>query len=441
MAIAPQKRDVPHPELTGAATLWLFSLTGALLSTFLTVAKFRSAYRCDESLVSACGSWFDCSRVLNSPWASVLGVPISTYAASYYVVLFGLATAVLVRPARYLPIVRPVILWLAWGGLAIVAWLAAYALVVVGGLCSYCSVIYAIQLVLFLAAWLMNPGGLLAGFVALWSHLRRRGPALLLAVLGFVALTTAQMALYHRGAASMKVEPRCVVQGRSLPETALRTESAAPEVEVGLFVDLACPACREEFGSWMQDAEASGGRYQVSIYHYAREGNCVPANFPAQSPPSLKQHACTAAMAVECVARLTTERAEREPDRARRARVGADAGLAMMRRLFDMQGEAPYFTRTRVAEAAIAGGLAVTVDDRADPFMTCLDDPQVRARIVEHARFGMNQRLMETPGAFFVFYDGHVPADRMLLVKGGKVYGDVDQLMADLRAQLLGRKG
>lgn len=433
------KHDVPHPELTGAAILWLSSLAGSSLSAFLTVAKFRSAFRCDESLLSACGAWFECGRVLTSPWSTLLGVPISTFATSYHVVLLGLATTMLVRPARYAPIVRPLILWLAWIGLAMVAWLAAYAVLVVKGLCSYCLAIYAIQGVLFLCAWLMNPGGLLNGFVALWSNMRHRGSVLVMTALGFIAVTAVQMAVYRTGATSMKVEPRCVVQGRSLPETDLRTHSAAPEVEVGLFIDLACPACREEFTTWISDAQASRGRYRLSVYHYAREGNCIPPNFPAQNPGSRNHHSCNAAIAVECVAKFA---AEDEKDPAIAPRRAAEAGLNMMARLFDLHdGKGPYFSRENLFKAAAAAGRPADFNDPIDPLHACLDDPSMRTRILEHARFGMSQKLMETPGAFFLFYDGHIPADRMVLVKGAKVYGDVDALMDSLRRQLLGQNG
>lgn len=439
MLKAYPNHDVPHPELTGAAILWLSSLAGGSLSVFLTVAKFRSAFRCDESLLSACGALFECGRVLTSPRSLLLGVPISTFSTSYYVVLLGLATAMLVRPARYAAMLRPLILWLAFFGALFVAFLAAYAVLVVRGLCSYCITIYAIQLVVFLCAWLMNPGGLLAGFAALWTDMRLRGGVALISGLGFVALTTAQMAFYRTGATSMKVEPRCVVEGRSLPETVLRTHSREPEVEVGLFVDLACPACREEFVSWLRDARESRGRYQISVFHYAREGYCVPPNFPAANPGSRTNSSCAAAVAVECVAKFA---AEAEPNSALAPRRAADAGLNMMARLFDLQDtSSPYFTRENLFAAAADVGLTVDITAPDDPFNRCLDDPAMRTRVLEHARFGMNQKLMETPGAFFLFYDGHVPADRMVLVKGAKVYGDVDALMDSLRQQLLGQNG
>lgn len=423
------------PELTATALLWLLSLSGVLLSVFLTVAKFRSTFRCDESLLSACGTMFECGRVLTSSRSLLLGVPISIFSASYYAVLLGLATSILLRPTRNLAIAGPLLSWFVLTGAAIVGYYAFTATVILRSSCGYCMAIYAIQLALLLTVLLMHPAGYFASLVAVWTQLRTRGGVALIAGLGFVALSSTQMVLYRNGSASMRVEPRCIVQGRGLPETVLRTPATAPEVEIGLFVDLACPSCRTEFLSWMDDAEASGGRYQVSVYHYAREGDCVPQNFSATSPDSVNNHSCDAAVAVECAAKLI---AEREPDVEQRAAIAALAGLRMMRLVFDLQRKSePYFSQMRLAEAARALGLDVDTIDRAgDPFMRCLEDPASRERIREHARFGMAQNLLETPGIFVLFFDGAIPSDRMLLFRGAKAFGDVDEAMRRLRHQL-----
>lgn len=431
----PSRRDVPSPELTATALLWLLSLSGLLLSAFLTVAKFRSTFRCDESLLSACGTMFECGRVLTSSRSLLFSVPISIFSASYYAVLLGLATAVLIRPNRNLAVIGPLLSWLVLAGAAIVGYYAFAATVFLRSSCGYCMAVYAIQLALLLTVVLMQPGGYFASLVAVWAQLRARGGVALIAGLGFVALSSTQMVLYRNGSASMRVEPRCIVQGRGLPETTLRTPATAPEVEIGLFVDLACPSCRTEFLAWMDDAEASGGRYQVSVYHYAREGDCVPRNFSATSPDSVNNHSCDAAVAVECAAKLV---GERQPDLDKRPAVAAAAGLQMMRQVFELQRKSePYFGQMRLAEAARAIGLEVdTADREGDPFMKCLEDPTIRERIREHARFGVAQNLMETPGIFVLFFDGDIPSDRMLLFRGAKAFGDVDEAMRRLRHQL-----
>ena len=433
------KRDVPSPELTAIALLCLLSVSGALLSAFLTIAKFRSAFRCDESLLSACGAMFKCGGVLTSGRSLLFGAPISIFSASYYAVLFGLTVAVLARPTRNFPVIGPLLSWLVLLGTTGVAYYAFHATVILRSLCLYCMAIYAIQLVILLCVLLMHPGGVFASLVALWGQLRLRGGSVLIAALGFVALSTTQMALYRNGSASMRVEPRCIVEGLGLPETTLRTPATAPEAEIGLFVDLTCPSCHDEFLSWMADAQASEGRYQVSVYHYAREGQCFPANSPAQSPDSVRNHSCDAAVAVECFAKLYAE--QHETDLDKRPAVAAAAGFDMMGRVFALQRRSePHFSRMRLAEAALALGLPVNIaDPDNDPFLRCLDDPAMHDRIRDQAKFGLDQNLMETPGIFVLFFDGAIPSDRMLRFRGAKNLGDLDKTMSDLREQLKSR--
>lgn len=431
-----RKRDVPSPELTATALLCLLSAAGGLLSGFLTMAKFRSTFRCDESLLSACGAMFKCGGVLTSSRSLLFGAPISIYATSYYAVLFGLAIAVLVRPTRNLPVIGPLLSWLVLTGTVIVGYYAFHAATVLRSFCLYCMAIYAIQLVILLSALLMHPGGAFASLVALWGQLRTRGGSTLIAALGFIALSTTQMVLYRNGSASMRVEPRCIVEGRGLPETTLHTQATMPEAEIGLFVDLACPSCRDEFSSWMDDASTSNGRYKVSVYHYAREGKCFPANSPAQSPDSVRNHSCDAAVAVECFAKLYSER--QEPDPEKRPALAASAGIDMMHMVFALQRQSePHFSRVRLAGAAVALGLPVNTEDpSADSFLKCLDDSAMHDLIRDQANFGLDQNLMETPGIFVLFFDGPIPSDRMLRFRGAKNLGDLDKTMSDLREQL-----
>lgn len=426
----PMKRDVPHPDVAGAGMIWLLSLPGLLLSIFLTVLKFRSAYRCDESLLSACqiGALFDCGRVLTSPWSTVFGVPISVYAASFYATLLGLATCVLIRPQRYLPAIRPLLLALAWANLVVVLLLFAYAGLVLRSFCLQCSVLYALSLAIFMAASLMHPRGHRDGLRPLWAKgVARRGTVLILAGLSFLAFSSVQALLYRRGALSVAIEDRCILDGEAseagVPPTELRTGGETPEVEVVLFLDLACPNCREEFRWWRSNVVNSGGRWALTVLHYPREGECVPPEFTARSRPSEQNHSCRGAAAVECVERMEKGR-----------------GLEMLAALFNLQGNAaPVFTDTALVAAAQSLGLTVNAEVD-DPFIKCIDgrEGNVYAHIREHAVFGMERGLTETPGTLFVFYENEVPSNRMLLVKGAKDYGDIDKFLEGARQRVLG---
>ena len=155
-------------EIVACTLLCMVSVPGVLLSAFLTIVKFRSDYRCDHAMLSACsiGEWFDCNRVLDSQWSMLLKLPISAYSTGFYMLVLVLAGAALWRP-RLLAVLRPVLLWLSWIGLLTVAWLAFYATVFVGGLCSYCVVIYGLTTAIFFATMMLHPQGLRSGLRSL----------------------------------------------------------------------------------------------------------------------------------------------------------------------------------------------------------------------------------------------------------------------------------
>jgi len=110
----------------------------------------------------------------------------------------------------------------------------------------------------------------------------------------------------------------------------------------------------------------------------------------------------------------------------------------MMEQVFALQRRSePHFGRVRLAEAAVALGLPVDMDDQDnDPFLKCLDDSAMHERIRDQANFGLDQNLMETPGIFVLFFDGAIPSNRMLRFRGAKNLGDLDKTMTDLREQL-----
>lgn len=416
-----------HPDLAGAGLLWLFGACGIAVSVLLTLLKFRSVHACDESLLSACqiGGLFSCQSVLQSEWSTVLtDVPISILATAYYAVLLGLATAVLSRPMRFLAIARPLLLALGWVGLLIVPPLFLYAVLHVQSLCSYCCVVYLLNIGIFLVVWWMNPEGPIAGLAALFApSIRRRGSTLMFAGLSFVALVMVQTLKYRQGAAAIEAKGRCLREGE-LPGTGLRLVAAGveePEAEVALFVDLACPACKREFRKWQQHVEQRPGRYELTIYHFPREGACVPPGDTSLSGTAAAHESCRAARAVECALR-------RRPD----------LGMALVGRLFDVQdeGREPYFTRERVGAVVAELGIAAA-DDAA--FQDCFEnDAEVLRRVREHVKFAAEQGLTETPGAFFGFYDeDHNRLPKLFLTKGAKDYPDLDEFVDRARRKVV----
>lgn len=413
-----------HPDLAGTGLLWMFGACGIAVSALLTLLKFRSAYGCDVSLLSACqiGGVFSCDRVLQSEWATIFtNVPISILGTAHYAVVLGVATCILVRPLRFLAPARAILLWIGWAGLALIPPLFLYSLLAVHGLCSYCLVVYGLDLAIFLVVWWMHPEGMSAGLSALFRPgPARRGMMAVTVGLSFLALVLTQMVVYRDAAASMETKARCLRDGE-LPGTSLVTDAGAEEtqVEVGLFVDLACPACKQEFADWWKYAEDSEGRYRLSIYHFPREGDCQPTGETAFNPGSARHHSCLAARAVECAD-------------GRRPGVGRE----LVKRLFRAQdgGPGPYFTRERLLEHARALGVPGAEDGS---LLDCIErDPVVLGKIHEHVEFAASQGLAETPGTFFAFHDGGVVLPQLYLVKGAKTYESVEKFLFKARGEV-----
>lgn len=428
MAVDAARRR-PDPLATGAMYLILAGVPGVLLSAFLTVVKFRSLFRCDFALLAACSS--DCSAVLSSNGSVLFGIPVSIYSTAYYLVLLGLATAVLTRPERTLPIARPLLLILAWAGLVASLVLAGYSALIVGGYCQYCMVIYGLNVTVFLATSLMHPEGPVQGLRALARRRVWQSTTTLIAGLSFLALVSVQMMWYRLSAVELHIERQCVVDRGQLPGTVLHTATPAkPWVQVALFVDFSCQFCRDEFRVWKDYVAQHQDTLSLAVFHYAREDRCIPDDFRSLSSSAQQNHSCRAARAVECAELL-------QPG----------SGLSMIDALFALQLEgSPYFTAARVGEAAKRAGLADVPTDMESPatfkhpFYTCLDDDDsVEAhRIRSHAEFGRSQQLTETPATYLIFFDknGH-PRPSMVKIRGAKRYGDVEETLRQAEQRVI----
>lgn len=424
--MSPEPGERRLSAITAASFFCIFTALGVLVSGFLTVVKFRSAVQCDESLLSACqlGAWFDCNSVLTSPWSTWFQIPISAYATAFYAAGFWLAARLLRSPGDYLPATRPLFLVFGWLGILVVVPLAWYAAFEIGSFCTFCVLVYIINIVLFLSAWLANPRGPIGGLPdVITPGISRRMSTVVTTALLFSAVLAVQMAVYLRNAVNVEVETQCIKKGGRLPSPALVLGTPKPEAEIALFIDFACPSCRAEYTHWRSNIEAAGDRYRLSIYHFPREGECI-AGGTSFNPSSVHHHACRAARALECVERFKP-----------------GSGWAMADALFAAHDKysGSLFTTTHLAEIAGVAGLAVDLENREDPFLTCIEsDEATLPRIHEHSRFGLARGLTETPGTFFIFFhpDGR-PFEKIPLVKGTKLYLDIDDYIARTRDKVL----
>ena len=403
------------------------AVPGLLLSIFLTIVKFRSSFRCDFALLSACST--SCSDVLTSGLSTLLGAPISIYSTAYFLVLLGFSLAILAQPTSFLAVARPILLVFGVAGLLAIAVLAGYATFVVGGLCLYCLAIYGLTIVAALGISLLHTDGYRSSLRALADRRLLTSSAPLIATLGFLAAVSVQLAGYRTMAASLTFGERCLVTGR-LPETPLVTaQEDAPRVQVAIFVDLACPHCREDYATWSDYASTNPG-VQLAIYHYARGGDCIPAESIKLNANAEDKDSCLAARATICADKLLP-----------------GAGLAMLGPLFDHQeSPSPRFSLEVVAAIARSAGIDVPADmsdpkTEDDPFIKCLDEPESLDPILEHATFAIAHNIVETPATYLLFFDEDgAPLPTMIQILGAKHYPNLSQILDEAHRRVLGNE-
>jgi len=417
--------------------LFLVSIVGLFISGFLTLLKFRSTYSCDVSLLTSCqiGPIFSCENVLTSSWSTFpRDVPISIYGTSFYLVLICLAWLVLYREERYKVPARSIIVALTIAGLAICLPLATYAALL--GLCSFCLVLYLLNICLVLLADLMSPRGVRHALkkIVVQPETRRRHAAIVFtSCLVFLAVTLVQVVVYLRSAQEMEAESQCVADRGRQPSTRLVTGADDPEVEIALFVDLSCPACRKEYANWKTYVAESKGRYRLKIFHFPRAGDCATGR--ALNPSSQANQACQAALAVECIEEL---------------KPGLGLGMKMMDALFpyqDVTDDGSYFKLERLGKTANQLGVPADISSSDDPFTHCvskgktLDGSDVLGRIQRHGEFAEAQKLTETPAALITFIKGGVRLPDSFLVKGAKHYKDVHKFLRKVEGKVLREYG
>lgn len=394
-------------DIVGATAVWAFSLPGLVLSGLLTVLRLRSDHRCDDTFMGACSGdgVLSCSTVLGDAWATVLGLPLTVYAAAYFVVTLSLASATLLSPRLLRPLLRPTLVVLAWAALLVCVALAGYAALGLGALCLYCIFLDGACLGVFLAAMLAN--GRWAPAVASGQ----RGPAgLLFAVAATLFVTTVALQRtvvlnYREDAARAEALRPCVVALRELEEPAIRLPSPLqterpPDQVAALFLDLACPHCKGEYEFWRGYQGELAGRgvaVELQLFHFPR--GCSPE--PGVADVS-RARACDAARAQLCLARGDSER-----------------GLAAFERLFAEQAEA--FTSEHLALVAAGFGVAADAAEADSPLFACMQSEATADLLRRHLSFGESVAgLRAAPGALLVPLADGRPTGTAKQVQGRK---------------------
>lgn len=417
-------RRLPHRDALGALALWTFSLQGLLLGVLLTILKYRADTFCDDDTLGTCplGQTTACTTVLTDTWATVLGLPLTVYSAALHLVVAALALW-LVLGRHHRRAARPVLLLLAWAGLLVSAALAAYAWFGLRALCPYCLFLYGVQLGIFVAARLMNPGGL--------RHVLRPllTPRALvvggLAALALVTVVSVQRTLLARAArahAENDLSP-CEVGLSQVPASPLTLAGdVPPRLIAAVFLDLACPHCRAEFEFWPAFQKTAPWPIEVRFYHYPAT-SCTADDLAAGAADLSLHRSCDAARALHCLV-------EHDPAR----------GLEIARTLFAAQSRpAPHFSAEHLAGVAREFGLAADAGRLAadDPLFRCMADPATTAALVRDVEFAEHvAELDRPPGALLIPLRDGRPFGRARQVRGHKPQATLEAWIADLLADL-----
>lgn len=400
---APRHRSA----VAGAAAVWAFAVPGLLLSGLMTGLRVRSELHCDDPFLGACSAAAgDCGTVLGDPWATVLGLPLTVFAAAYFAVVLGLATLVLIKPALTIA-VRTALLVAAWAAVLVCLVLATYAAVWLQALCLFCVFLDGTCVGVLLAALLVHRGPMWPGLrsPATWTVLA----ATALAFTAGVGVQRLWIAQRHAEMASEQALHPCVVALRELETPALRIAStriqaqepgATPQFVAALFLDLSCAHCRAEYGFWRRyqgELAERGVHVELQLFHFPR-GCSVAAGVADVS----RMRACDAARAHVCVA---------GDDSAR--------SLALFDRLIGGQDEP--FTGERLAALAGEFGMVADAADAGSPLFACMQSTETAGTLARHLSFAETvARLYAAPGALLIpLVDGR-PTGSAQQVQGRK---------------------
>ena len=419
------RRGRPHRDVVGAVAIWCFALQGLVLSVLLTALKFRADSLCDDDILGACplAATSSCATVLTDTWSVILGAPLTVYSTAFYLVIAGLALLT-VTGSGLRRFTRPLLLVGAWFAVLVTLAFAARAGLWLRALCPYCLFLYIVQFGILVAARLMNPDGLRGA----WRQARSTPRIFVvagLAALAFLTVANIQRAALRRATLHTlqhDLSP-CEISLNHVPDSPLAIPGQQPRLIAAVFIDLACPHCRDEFEFWPRFQAAAAWPLEVRFFHFPAT-SCDLDALAAGAPDLSPQRSCDAARALHCMMTLG--------DPAR--------GLAMTEALFSAQdGPSPYFAPERLA--AVAHEFGVEADPARpaadDPLFGCMIDPATTDALVRDMRLATDvAELDRPPGALLIPLRDGQPFGRAQQVRGHKPQATLEAWISALLTDL-----
>lgn len=290
-----------------AAALVLLAVAGMGVSA--TIGRIHHRLTVEAGYTSFCNvsSRVNCDAVLTSTYASLLGLPMSSWALLFYgaIVLLAVVFVVSVDRGRRNLVAKLLFLAQVWG-LLLAVYLAGVAFVVLQTVCLMCAALYVVSMLSLPTAWwlLSATGDCGRGAVFGDGFVRLGMVAAVVGVagVGFVQAWERARSSGGRDAAGVcaadpqfcnwfTAQPRLQVPGGGGhsrgPDTA--------EVTIVEFSDFACGHCRG-FRDTLDTLQAGAGQNVRLVFrHFPLDGSC---NGAVQS--SIHPDACLAAVASEC---------------------------------------------------------------------------------------------------------------------------------------------
>lgn len=374
-------------RVLGLAVAAAVSLVAAGIAASMTGARLESSLApLYSSLCNVKGTFlglpFDCDRVNSSLYGTVVGIPLSTLGAGFYVVLLVLA-GISARGRE--PAAGKAANLLLGGATLAVAFSVPLLLVQVFRirvLCPLCMVLYGAHLILLLAAWCAVEVDFAAGIRGFLRLLRRPHREMLLwASTGVFALIVVgvQTASSMIGPAP---DPRLgVLEERLSRAVRFQLEPAPDDATTGPqdadyliveFSDFMCPFCRQAAMEARNLKDEMPDRVRLVFKHFPLDTRCNP-----YIGRNLHPGACDAAAAAVCA------------NRAGKFWAFHNALFARQDEIFEGN------VRANLISEAVRLGLS-------EPrFTACLDDPETLARVRADVEEALAMQVPGTP-AFLV---------------------------------------
>ncbi len=285
---------------------------GLGISAVIQVVHGRLA--ADVNYASFCNvsASVNCDVVLSSSYASLAGLPVSTWAILYYLVTLGMLAAVaLADRATTRETLGTIIFGSAVWGLAFAVYMAVIAFFVLRTICLMCTGLYVVSIALFLAAWRLRNDFRVAG--------RRQAVARAgqdrLVLIGSIAAAVLLIAVGSWEALGRGATPTDAAEIKRRRPDFYNWYFAQPRADVALeanrnargsadapvtiveFSDFECGHCAAFHQSLDDVLHRMGSSMRVVFRHFPLDSACN-AKVGAAVHPS----ACLAAVAAECAA-------------------------------------------------------------------------------------------------------------------------------------------